>query len=54
MLLMQNLYINPDKILKLADRVYLGLSEEEINEIEEIIGDRITPWDFSATAQQPT
>ncbi|MFB2919087.1 antitoxin family protein [Aerosakkonema funiforme] len=31
---------NPDEMLKLAAQVYEGLSEEAINEIEQIAGDR--------------
>ena len=32
--------VNPDEMLKLAAQVYEGLSEEAINEIEQIAGDR--------------
>lgn len=32
--------VNSDEMLKLAAQVYEGLSEEEINEIEQITGDR--------------
>ncbi|MFB2971682.1 antitoxin family protein [Aerosakkonema sp. BLCC-F183] len=31
---------NPEEMLKLAAQVYEGLSQEEINEIEQIAGDR--------------